>query len=274
MTSKRFQTSFSTLGCSDYSWPKILNFASENQFDGVEPRCVAGETLSPENFRQLLPAPETLKQQLLEHGLFMPMLGTSVKLLERSSGEIDDLIEFARFADTVGCPWLRIFDGGQTAMTPDAKQLEETAAFLQKWEDVRHQEGFTAQLAVETHDALVSGPVTEAVMKALPPFAILWDTHHTWRTGGESLAGYFTLVQSRVVHFHVKDSINRPSKRKPFTYVKPGLGEFPWSELEDLLAGKASSSYLSFEWERHWNPELPPISEVVDGFKKATSGWK
>ena len=65
------------------------------------------------------------------------------------------------------------------------------------------------------------------------------------------------------MHYHVKDSVDRPSKRKPFTYVEPGTGEFPWPALGELLRERKPNAQISFEWEQHWNPELADIEDVM-----------
>ena len=114
--------------------------------------------------------------------------------------------------------------------------------------------------------------ISRDIVKALPKFNVLWDTHHTWRSG-EDLAAYYDLVSDRTVHFHVKDSVDRPSKRKPFTYVEPGTGEFPWVELGQTLKNRPPEARISFEWEQHWNPELADIETVMPAFLRMTDNW-
>lgn len=274
MASKPLPLSFSTLGTSELNWADTLSLAASAGFHGVEIRCLDGKTIAPESFSELLPAPTELSEQLNHHQVSVPMLGTSAKLLDRTAGELEDLAGFAKLADAIDCPWLRIFDGGPKGGAPTEQQLEESSKFLDQWNALRKAEGFKAQIAVETHDALVTCATTRSVMAALPHFDILWDTHHTWRTGNESLTEYYQLVKERTVHFHLKDSIDRPSARKPFTYIEPGLGEFPWDELRGLLESNAPDGYLSFEWERHWNPELPAMAEVMKGYLKIVGNWE
>ena len=263
---------FSTLGSPEMTWEQTLDFAQTHQFQGVEIRCLAGSVVAPANFAQLLPSPDQFKAELAERNLAFQMFGTSAKLLQRTANELENLLHFARFADATGCPWLRIFDGGNAQEPLSAAVIAETTEFLTNWEALRQEHGIKCQLAVETHDAFASLAQTQSAISQLPHFAILWDTHHTWRFG-ESLSAYYDAVKDRTVHYHLKDSVNRPSKRKPFTYVEPGAGEFPWAQLQQALGDCPPQGFLSLEWERHWNPELSPIADVVASYHRMTAGW-
>lgn len=268
----RFSRCFSTLGSPDLTWGETLEFASAHHFDGIELRCLAGQVISPATLSELLPNAAVCKRALDERSLRFQMLGTSVKLLNRTPGEIEDLVRLAEFADAVDCPWLRIFDGGKANEPISEADLDATRTFLATWSARRRALGIKADIAVETHDAFASLDQTKAVLGQLPSFAVLWDTHHTWRFG-ESLAEYYRLVSDRAVHFHLKDSVNVPSKRKPFTYVEPGTGEFPWGELQQVIGDAKAKGFISLEWEKHWNPELAPIDDVVSSFIEITDSW-
>ncbi len=270
--SSPFRKSFSTLGSPNLSWEETLNFAQQHNFDGVELRCLDGNVLAPSSLPSLLPAAESFSSELTKRGLQFQMLGTSVKLLNRTPDELADLRELARYADATGCPWLRIFDGGSANEPLTDQVLAETSTFLNEWEKLRETERIRCQVAVETHDAFASMSQTAHAIEQLPSFHILWDTHHTWRFG-EKLSDYYDVVRDRTVHYHLKDSVDRPSKRKPFTYVCPGTGEFPWAELKEILQSAPPQGFLSFEWEKHWNPELAPIDEVAGDFHRMTENW-
>ena len=264
---------YSTLGSSLFTWDEVLKFAQLSNLSSVEIRCLEGGVVEPAKFDSLLPSPQQAKADLEAHGLTLAMMGTSVKLLDRTPDELDSLKHFARVADALECPWLRIFDGGSAQESPSEDTFKQTSDFLGQWSHVRATEGFRCDIAVETHDAMANLAISRNIIKGLPQFNVLWDTHHTWRSG-EDLAEYYTLVRDRTVHYHVKDSIGRPSKRKPFTYVEPGTGEFLWAELGRLLTDRNPESRISFEWEQHWNPELANIEEVMPAFLRMTETWK
>lgn len=263
---------FSTLGSPQFTWSEVIQFAQKADLESIEIRCLAGDVVEPSKFDALLPPLSQARQDLADAKLSLAMIGTSVKLLDRSEDELEKLSSFAALADQLGCPWLRIFDGGSAATPPLVEVIGQTREFLEQWAAIRSKSGYRCDLAIETHDAMASLTTTRSILSALPHFNVLWDTHHTWRNG-ESLSEYYSLVKDRTVHFHVKDSVDRPSKRKPFTYVEPGTGEFPWPILGELLRDRKPNARISFEWEQHWNPELADIEDVMPAFLRQTDNW-
>lgn len=99
---------------------------------------------------------------------------------------------------------------------------------------------------------------------------LLWDTHHTWKKGGEDPISTWQKIGSHVVHAHVKDSVSIPTEKYPFTYVLPGAGEFPMATLRAKLAEEFSGA-ISLEWEKLWYPDLAPLDVVLAS--AADRGW-
>ena len=116
---------------------------------------------------------------------------------------------------------------------------------------------------VETHDSFFTGETITRFLSLAPAAAVLWDAHHTWKHGGEMPAATWRAIKASVVHIHVKDSISRPSSRHPFTYVLPGRGEFPSTELFSVLRTDQFAGPVSLEWEKFWNPELASLDEAL-----------
>jgi sugar phosphate isomerase/epimerase len=267
------QTCFSTLGSAEYDFSATLALASEYSIKAIEIRCLAGKTIAPDNFALLFPpAPDALKQ-LKAAKIELTGLGTSVKLFDAQAGDLDVLTSFAQLADTLSCPWLRVFDGGKIGELPTPETWAKTQSFVSAWQNRRQQLGLKADIMVETHDGLTSIESAHQFRKLLPNTAILWDSHHTWRAGGESLKGYFDVARDAIVHIHAKDSMQKPSPTKPFTYCLPGEGEFPWEELAALVKEAKFAGKLSLEWERHWHPYLPPLTEAIPPFHSILSQW-
>ena len=214
-----------------------------------------------------------MRERLAAENIAVSMIGTSVKLLDATAIDIDTLIAFARLADSIGCPWLRVFDGGESGKSIPSDVLAKTREWLTRWQEARQCHQVQAELVVETHDALASLTNTEDVLRECSPIHLLWDAHHTWRAG-EAVADFFERCGHAVRHIHVKDSINRPSVRKPFTYCSPGDGEFPWKELGTALAAQRFAGCVSFEWERHWHPMLEPLPAVLPAYQRILMTWQ
>jgi sugar phosphate isomerase/epimerase len=116
---------------------------------------------------------------------------------------------------------------------------------------------------METHDALFTSGAINRFAEAAGGVAVLWDSHHTWKRGGEDPVTTWRAIQPHVIHLHVKDSVSEPSGKHPYRYVFPGEGEFPAIALFAALRGDGYSGVVSLEWERLWHPELAPLSEAL-----------
>jgi sugar phosphate isomerase/epimerase len=185
---------------------------------------------------------------------------TSLKLIGSTPAEREKFLEFLPWAEALGVPRLRVFDGG-SALTDDA--LAEAAETVRWWQALRRERGWRADLMVETHDTLFSAAAIRRFALAAPGCAVLWDSHHTWLKGGEDPLVTWPAIRDLVVHVHVKDSINVPSARHAWTYVLPGAGRFPIEPLLAVLRADCFSGPVSLEWERMWHPYLPSLDEAL-----------
>jgi sugar phosphate isomerase/epimerase len=119
-------------------------------------------------------------------------------------------------------------------------------------------------MLLETHDAFsASAPCAELMRRLDAPLEVIWDSHHTWRLGGESPADSWACLSPWARHVHVKDSIDKPSARHPFTYVLPGDGQAPLAEIVGLLRAQQFAGVVSLEWEKLWHPYLPPLRAAL-----------
>jgi sugar phosphate isomerase/epimerase len=184
----------------------------------------------------------------------------SLHLVGATPAEREHLVALAPWAEALGVHRLRVFDGGKQA---DAAEVTEAVSTLRWWQDLRRKHGWQVQVMIETHDSLLTAAAIRRLLAAAPEVAILWDTHHTWRKGGEDPVVTWPAIRDRVVHVHVKDSISVPSAKHPFTYVLPGDGEFPLAPLLAALQADVYTGPVSLEWEKLWHPYLPPLEDAL-----------
>lgn len=251
---------FSTLGCAELSWEDIWALAVRHGFSEIELRAVAGTTNAPAWLEENFGKPEAWAADLAARGGRVRGFGTSFRLIDGTEADRAALLAYVSWAEAAGVPWLRIFDGGKTG---DAAEIARAAEVLEWWAGERRRHGWKTDLMVETHDALVTTPVLRAFFAAAPRTALLWDSHHTWRKGGEDPVATWRAVAEHTVHIHVKDSVGTPSERHPFTYVPPGEGEFPMAPLLAALRADGFSGALSLEWERLWHPYLVDLDTAL-----------
>lgn len=251
---------FSSLGCPDLPLDDIFALAARHGVSAVELRSVGGTEDVPAHFTAEYETPAVLAGRLKNTPVRIAALNASLRLIGGTAAEREQLTALAAWADALGIPRLRVFDGGKLANTAE---LAEAVATLRWWQGLRLERGWQTDLMVETHDSLITAEAIGRFVAAAPGTAVLWDAHHTWRKGGEDPVVTWRAIHAAVVHIHVKDSLGLPSARHPFTYVLPGDGGFPIAPLLAALTADNFAGRVSLEWEKRWHPYLPSLDEAL-----------
>ncbi|HET7537624.1 MAG TPA: TIM barrel protein [Candidatus Didemnitutus sp.] len=254
-----YRRAVSTLGCPDLTLAEALALAQRHRIDAVELRALAGTLDLPDYFARTYGAPAELAEKLRGEAPRLVALDTSLKLVGNTTGDREKFLAFVPWAEALGIPQLRVFDGGEKF---DAAELAAAKDTVQWWRELRSKNRWRTDIAVETHDTLFTTDSITRFLAAVPGTRILWDTHHTWKRGGEDPVATWRAIRPHVAHIHVKDSVSRPSARHPFTYVLPGDGEFPMTALKTALRAEYTGA-VSLEWERQWHPYLEPLDAAL-----------
>lgn len=244
---------FSTLGCGELELDDVLALAVRREMPAVELRTLAGRNELPGYFEMRYGTPERLADVVRGYPVRIVSLDSSCHAIGATPDGRAELRALAPWTAAVGAQAIRVFDGGESG---DDRELAAAQALFNWWNSL---EG-TADLIVETHDALSNPDALQRFVERYPRVGILWDTHHTWKEGVERPAVTWSRLRGRTQHLHVKDSTAAGN------YVPPGTGAFPFRQLLDALRADGFDGVLSLEWERHWHPNLPPIEEALDGF--------
>lgn len=254
-----YRRCISTLGCPEYSLEQVLALAQRHALAAVELRALAGTIDVPAVLAAAYGTPAALAQRMRSSPVVIASLDTSLKLAENSAADRADFLRFVPWAEACGVPWLRAFDGGKNADPATHQAMADTVAW---WRAEKRQHGWQADLMIETHDALFTAASIHQFLRLAPGTAILWDSQHTWRNGGEDVLATWRAIAPHVVHLHVKDSISQPSAKHPFSYVLPGEGEFAMAPLRAVLAAEFTGC-VSLEWEKLWHPYLAPLDDAL-----------
>jgi sugar phosphate isomerase/epimerase len=257
---------FSTLGCPDLGLRDACALARAHGITAIELRAMGGTLDLPAYFSGCGDTPASIADAAL--GVRIVALGTSLRLADGSDEDRRKFLEYVQWADAIGVPRLRVFDGGSISEGSSVDRAAEAAAW---WRTLRAERGWRTDIMVETHESLLTAGAISRFAEAAPGTGILWDSHHTWRKGGEDPAKTWSAIGPHVVHIHVKDSIAGAAPGAPARYVLPGTGEFPMAALRTAMAGSYRGP-LSLEWERQWHPELAPIEEALRS-AETTSWW-
>ena len=258
---------FSTLGCPDWDFKKITDFAVKHDYTGIEMRGLLHEmdlTKCPEfNSSQNIEA--TLKI-MKEKGLRFVDLGSSATLHFRESAEreknIADGKAFIDLAQQLHCPNVRVFPN----LLPKDQDKDETLEFITKGllELGGYAKGSGVNVLMETHGDLVWTHDIDKVMKdtGLPNVGLVWDITNMWTITKEPPSEVYRILKKYIHHTHIKDAILVDGKPQ---YTLLGRGQVPIFEAIDILAKGGYKGYYSFEWEKLWHPELEdPETALAD----------
>lgn len=259
---------FSTLGFPDGGWEDAVSQARAAGFEGVELRALRGSVDLPKALEKEFVTPAGFARAIKESGLRVPSLDSSLRLHDASDDHWRELASLAEWAQGAGVPSLRVFDGGETGSgcRPEvrARMLRE----LDAWHHLKEQEGFSCDLIVETHWALVQPrDVLSFAEESGGRLRLLWDIGHTWTHSGMSLSETWKLLKGLVGHIHVKDLV----KAEAVHDTLPGEGMLPVPALFDELARDGFNGPVSLEWEKFWHHHLPTLEEALESGRK--HGW-
>ena len=259
---------FSTLGCADLELDEALVLAARHGLDAIEIRALGGTIDLATYFTERFGSPAGLARVLEASAVRVCAFNTSLRLVGATAQAKEEFLRYLPWAEAAGVRSLRVFDGGNSG---DAGEVAEALSTLQWWRETAGREGFRAEMIVETHDFLVTSDAIARFLEAAPDCALLWDTHHTWRKGGQDPVETWKQVRGNTRHLHVKDSVSKPGPKLPYSYVLPGSGEFPMAALRSALAADGYDGVMSLEWEKLWHVELPSLDLALQAARR--SGW-
>jgi sugar phosphate isomerase/epimerase len=273
-TAQRLPISFSTLGCPQWDWKRILNEAAKSGYSGIELRGLQGEmdlTKRPEF------AGSGLSQSLKDLeavGLRIVNLGSSVRLHEKEptvrASQMEEGRHFIDLAHQLHSPYVRVFGDKWVEGEPRAETLARMTAGLRELGEYASKANVTVIL--ESHGDFADSPTLLQILKGAesPSTGLLWDTHHTVVIGKEAPEKTFSQLGSYVRHTHIKDS--KP-QGDDVRYVLTGTGTIPLQEIVNTLVKGRYKGFFSFEWEKAWHPEIKPPETAIPQFAEAMKDY-
>ncbi len=243
--------SFATLGCPNWTLEQIAANARAMGYDGVELRGSPGEHIGPE---ETPAACARIRELFASHGVAITaIMGytrfTVTDPAARAAGRAA-LEMFIDVAQAIGCPVIRVF-GGQLEGADLAANIGRVVEALKPLADTAQRSG--VRLALETHDDWCVGANARAILDGVgsPAVGMCWDVANSFFV--EPLATTFAAIRGRIVHVHFKDAAREDGK----VHSKlPGTGQVDLRQALRLLRGDGYAGYLSFEWEKKWEPAL------------------
>jgi len=261
------KTSFSTLACPSWNLPQILRAASDYGYDGVELRAVSNE-LDLWKLPDFQPsALERTRKRIEDHAISISCVDTSAcfhspEAAERKSN-VDLALRMAEIATGLGAPSIRVFGD---RIQPDRSREETTKwivdSLIQLAERLKLQD---VEVWLETHGDFATASDVGAVLEKTDQgsIGVIWDPANAFAQIGEAPI-LNDQTAGRIRHVHLKD-LRRNVQCMP-DYVLAGQGEFPFETMFESLVQIGYEGFVSFEWEKHWHPELASPEVALPNF--------
>src|SRR5947208_2621809 len=253
----RLPLGFSTLGCPQWSWSQILDFAAARGYAAVELRGILTNMdltkvpeLAPEHIGDV-------KRQLAAHGLSMSCLGASAQMHDmdpvKHAAQLDEARRFIDLARALGAPYVRVFGNEYVRDVPRDEMLTHIAGALHSLGE--YAKGKGVEVIIESHGDFTDSPsLLELLQRAdSPSVALLWDAHHTFVSGKEQPEDTVRQLGRYIRHTHLKDSVAAGNDRR---YVLTGTGDVPVKRQIAALVKIGYRGFFSFEWEKRVHPEI------------------
>jgi sugar phosphate isomerase/epimerase len=261
---------FSTLGCPNYELEDVLRAAREYGFAGVELRALGGglDLLARPEF-----APSAVggtRRRLEGEGLSVCCVDTSCVFhdpcAEERRRQVETAVRHCELAAALGSPLVRVFPD---KVQPGATR-EETRRFIaESLRAAAERAPGGVRVGLETHGDFAAAEETVEIVRRAghPGVAIIWDVANSLAAGGE-VGEAARAVAPHLAHVHLRDA--RPVEgREHWLPVLAGRGLVPFAAVFEALGGVGYDGFVSFEWEKYWNPEIEEPEVALPDFARA-----
>lgn len=250
--------SFSTLGCPDWTFPQIINFAVQHGYSGIELRGLQRQMdlTQCSEFRTAEARSNTLNL-MRQKGLQFVNLGSSANMHlpdgEEREKSLAGARQFIDLAQQLACPYVRVFPNQFPKDQDKNETIKQISKGLLALGDYAKTRNVT--VLMETHGDAVRTEDLLTLMQAAkhPNVGLVWDVANMWTITKEPPADVYRQLKNYIHHTHIKDARWVDGKLQ---YCLLGQGEVPIFEAIERLHRNHYKGYYSFEWEKLWHPEI------------------
>jgi glucosamine-6-phosphate deaminase len=256
----RCRLAFSTLGCPTWPLGRVLDAASRLGYDGVELRFLEGDDalwarpeLAGSGLRETL-------ARLADTGLAVPCVDTRSFFHSKDPAArrqaVDEAERTAAVAARLGAAGIRVFgdrvQGGADLSSTRAGIVESLAALRDRLR------GSGVEVWLETHGDFATAAATRSLLEEAGSEGLgaVWDPANAFSEFGEEPEAGAAALSAFLRHVHLKDVRRPPDGRIPWSPALPGRGDFPAARVLECLRSAGGDRWVSFEWEKHWHPEI------------------
>ena len=267
------KTSFSTLGCPDWSVRKALDEARRMGFDGVELRFVNGSDALwdlPELTASALPS---TRREVADRGLAISGVGVRAHFhftdpVKRQQ-QIDEAKRDIDIAGALGSTGARIWGdkvqpGGDREST--MKWISESL-----WTLAEYGRPMNVAMRLETHGDFTGSADCLKILRdcGCHGAAVTWDPANVLAGSGERPATGAAKLGHYIEHVHFKDEKLLGGGKRDIMLL--GQGDIPLPEIVASLKKLKYKGFVSLEWEKKNFPNAPGPEVAFPDF---ISWWK
>ena len=261
--------SFSTLGCPDWTFQQIVDFAAQHHYQGIEVRGIQRQLDLPKCKEFNSENKSATLKLMTDNALKFVDLGASCNLHiadpQDRKKNLDEAKRFIDLANLINCPFIRVFPNN----FPKDHEKSETMDLITNGllELANYAKGSNVSVLMESHGDLLLIEDIEKIMKAAehPHAGLVWDVTNMWIKTKESPTLAYDKLKKYIRHTHIKDAKMVGDK---IQYVRLGQGEVPIFEAIDALSNGGYPGYYCFEWEKLWHPEIEAPELAIDNYSK------
>ncbi|RYY31582.1 MAG: sugar phosphate isomerase/epimerase [Chitinophagaceae bacterium] len=260
---------FSTLGCPDWSFDEVLDFAVKHNYQGIEVRTIQRELDLTKVPAFMGSAVKETINKLSDKNIQLVDLGASAAMHHSESAtrkkNLDDAKRYIDLAASLQCPYVRVFPNNLPKDNPRQQTLDLIIAGLN--ELAAYAKSSKVKVLMETHGDVVYKKDLIYIMEEVDntKVALIWDVLNSWAVTKETPADIYAAISKYVHHVHIKDGIVKDGK---VHHTLLGKGEAPIREAVQLLYKNNYNGFYSFEWEKLWHPEIEAPELALAAYPK------
>lgn len=273
---RSMKIAFSTVACPDWTLERVMSFADEVEYQGVELRTFGwgGTDLACE---PALTDPKKVRRLAIESGTHVMSLGTSLRFdapvwppvigraLPGHDSNLQSARRFVALANDIECPHLRVF--GFDATTGE-KRGRTVARVIERLQELltaasKHR----VSLVFENGGTFSRAEQVAEVLRECPsPWLGASYNIAVGARDGDQVEAALDMLGDRLISVKLKDlQGNQP--------VEIGHGEIPLERGVSHLARTEYTGWLVVEWMRYWRPELAEADGVLRRALKTVESW-
>jgi sugar phosphate isomerase/epimerase len=261
---------FSTLGCPNWGLRQVIETARRLGYDGVELRALGGSL-------DLLARPEFVPTEIANTRAYLDNQHIEICCVDTSCAfhspdrserlaQVKLAVAHGELAAALGAPLIRVFPD---KVQPGADHDETRDYIAESLQRIAEQLPNDVDVALETHgDFARAKDSTQIVARAdHPKVKLIWDVANLM-AAGDPIQDAAQLIAPYLAHVHLRDARPTPASEH-WLPVLAGRGNVSFGETLAVLARLNYDGYISFEWEKYWQPGIEEPEVALPDFINA-----